>query len=103
MNSQGRPSVLAEVFGDVVRDTFGAHEDQNFCVLGANLVQVLGQFASFLKVAANFDNLRNIVVGGELHRTDVDLYHVFEKVLKAAGVSIVPKKRWSRKVTLASF
>lgn len=93
INRKSRPSVLAEVFGDVVGNTFCANEDKNFCVLGAYLVEVLGKLATLLKVTANFHNLCDVVVGGEFHRANVDLNHVFEEVLdEMAPISKIPRR-----------
>lgn len=82
MNGESRPAVLAEVLGDIVRDTLRAHEDEDLCILGTDLVEVLDQFASLLKIAANFDDLLDVVVRGKFHGTDVALNHILQEILQ---------------------
>lgn len=81
VNGQGRPALLTKVFGNLIGNTFCANEDENFCVLGADLVQVLLHLTTLLKVAYDFDNLRDVVVGSELHGTNVALDHVCQEIL----------------------
>ena len=81
MNCESGPSILTEVTRDIVRNTLGADENEHFRVLLTDLVEVLDQLCPLLKVAANFDNLRDVVVRRQLHRTDVDLNEVLQEVL----------------------
>ena len=101
MDGQRRPSILTEVLGDVVCDTLCADEDKNLSVLLADLVQVLDELGALLKVTANLNDLLNIVVCGELHRTDVDLNEIFQEILKRVSISMGNVR--SRRLTLASF
>ena len=81
MDGQSWPSVLTEVLGDVVRNTLGANEDEHLRVLLADLVQVLDELRPLLEVADDLDDLLDVVVGSELHRTNVDLNEVLQEVL----------------------
>lgn len=82
VNRKCWPTILAEIFGDVVGHTLRTHEDKYFGVFTANLIEVLDEFTALLKVGADFDMLSNVVVSSELHRADVDLNHVVEEVLQ---------------------
>lgn len=81
MNSQRGPSVLPQELGQVVGDSLGTDKDQNLGVLGRDLVEVLDELSSLLKVGADGDFLGDVVVGLQLHRTNVDL----DKVLLEVG------------------
>lgn len=81
MDGQRRPSILTEVLGDVVCYSFCTDKDEYLRVLLTDLIEVLDEFRTLLKVAADLDDLLNIVVGGELRRTDVNLDEVLQKVL----------------------
>jgi hypothetical protein len=80
VNSQRGPSVLPQELGEVVRDTLGAHEDENLCVLLTDLIEVLDELSTLFKVGAHLDVLSDVVVGGEVHGTDVDLDKVVLEV-----------------------
>jgi hypothetical protein len=82
MDSKGGPAVLSEILCQVIGDPFRASENQNFGVLLTYLVKVLDQFATFLEVGANFDDLLNVMVGCEVHGPNVDLNEVFQEILK---------------------
>lgn len=81
MNGESGPAILAEVLCDVVGNPFRADEDEDLCVFLTNLVEMFDELIAFLKLAADIDNLLNIVVGGELHGADVDLNKVAQEVL----------------------
>lgn len=81
MNSQGRPAILTQIFGDVIRNTLRTNEDQHFRVFLADLVQVLDELRALLEVTANFDNLLDVVVGRQLSRADVDLNEILQEIL----------------------
>lgn len=83
VDGQRWPSILTEVLGDVVRDSFCADEDQHLGVFLTDLVEVLDEFRPLLEVAADLHNLLDIVVGGKLCRTDVNLDEVLQEVLDA--------------------
>lgn len=81
MDGQGRPTILTEVLCDIVRYSFGPDEDEHLRIFLADLIQVLDEFRALLKIAADFYDLLDIVVGGELRRTNVDLDEVLQEVL----------------------
>src|SRR6266852_4861373 len=82
MNGECWPTVLTKVFRDLVCDPLSADKDENLSVLSANDIKMFDQLGAFLKVAADFDDLGNVMVGCELHRTNVDLNKVFQEVLE---------------------
>lgn len=82
MDGQCRPSVLPEVLGDVVCDTLRADEDEHLGILLADLVEVLDELRPLLKLSTDLDDLGNVVVGGELHGSDVHLNEVLEEILQ---------------------
>jgi hypothetical protein len=82
MDGESRPSVHTQILGDVVRNAFRANEDKNFGVFSADLIQMLDQLGPFLKLAANADNLLDVVVGSELHGSDVTLDKILQEILK---------------------
>ena len=84
MDCEGWPPVLTEVFGNVVRNSLGGNENKDFGILSANLVKVFDQFVALLKIAADVNNLLNVMVGSQLHGANVDLDHVLEKILEKA-------------------
>lgn len=88
MDSKSWPSVLTEVFGDVVRNTFRSDEYQYLGILSTDLIKMFDQFGALLEIAADFNELLNVVVGGELHRSDVDLDHVFQEILQIVSLSL---------------
>jgi hypothetical protein len=67
VDSQRRPSILSQEFGKVVGDSLGTNENQNLAVLLGNLIEVLDKLVSLLKVSADFDDLLDVVVGGQVH------------------------------------
>ena len=81
VDGQRGPSVLTEVLSNIVSDTLSADENEDFGILLLNLLKVLDKPGALLKVAADFNDLLNVVVGGEFERTDVDLDEVLEEVL----------------------
>ena len=86
MNSECRPAILTEVLGNVVRCTLGADKDENFGVFDGDLVEVLEELVTFIKIGADFDHLCDVYVSSELHRTDIDLDVVSEEVLDQRSV-----------------
>lgn len=81
MDSKSRPPVHAEIFSDIVRNSFGTNEDEDFGVLSADLIQVFDQLRPLLKLTANGDDLLNVVIGCELHGPDVTLNEILQEVL----------------------
>lgn len=81
MNSEGGPAILTQIFGDIVGDTFGGDEYQNFSVLIADEVEVFQQFASFLKVRADLDDLGDVVVCRQFHGANIHLDEVVQEIL----------------------
>jgi hypothetical protein len=63
MDSQGWPSIRTKIFCYIVGNAFGANEDENFSIFSTDLIKVLNQFGSFLEIAADFNNLLDIVIG----------------------------------------
>ncbi len=82
MNGECWPTVLTKVFCDLVCDPLGADKDENLSVLSADDIKMFDQLGAFLKVAADFDDLGNVMVRCELHRTNVDLDKVFQEILE---------------------
>jgi hypothetical protein len=80
VNGQRRPSVLPQKLGQVVGDPLGTDKDQDLGVLLRDLVEVLDELASLFKVGADGDFLGDVVVGLQLHRTDVDLDQVLLEI-----------------------
>jgi hypothetical protein len=58
---------LAKVLCDVIRDPLGTNKNENLGVLGADDVKVFDQLRALLKVAADFNNLGNIMIRRKLH------------------------------------
>ena len=85
VDGQCRPSILTEVLRDVVRDTLSTDKDEHLRVLLADLIEVLDELATLLKVTHDLNDLLNVVVRCKLHRTDVDLDEVLEEVLWRAN------------------
>jgi len=82
MNGECWPTVLTKVFRDVVCDPLSADKDENLSVLSANDIKMFDQLGAFFKVAADFDDLGNVMVRCELHRTNIDLDEVFQEILE---------------------
>jgi hypothetical protein len=81
MNGECWPTVLTKVFRDVVCDPLGADKDENLSVLSTDDIKMFDQLGAFLKVAADFDELGDVMVRSELHRTNIDLAKVFQEIL----------------------
>jgi len=82
MNSEGGPTILTQIFGDIVSDTFGRYEYEHFGILIADQVEMFQQFASFLKVSADFDDLGDAVVRCQFHGANVHLNEVIQEILR---------------------
>ena len=80
MNSQRRPSILPQELGQVVGDPLGTNKDQDLGVLLRDLVEVLDELSPLVKVGADSDLLGDVVVGLQLHGTDVDLDQIVLEV-----------------------
>ncbi len=80
VDGKGRPAVLTEELGQVVSNTLGAGEDDHLAVLGRDGFEVANELAPLFELGADLDDLLDVVVGGELRRTDVDLSKVVEEV-----------------------
>ena len=83
VDGQRRPAVLTKVFGNVVCYSLCTNEDENLGALLGDLIQVLDELGPLLEIAANFDDLGNVMIRSELHRSDVHLNEVFQEVLRA--------------------
>lgn len=81
MNGERRPTVLTEVFCDIISDTLRGDEDQNLSVLVTDDVEMLEELAALLEIGTNFDHLSDVVVSSQFHRTDVDLDEIVQEIL----------------------
>lgn len=81
MYRQRGPTILPQIFRDVVSHPFGPYENQDFGIFRADLIQVFDQFRPLLEIAADLDDLLDVVVRSQLHGTDVDLDHILQEVL----------------------
>lgn len=72
---------MTEIFGNIIGHTLGANKNQDLGVFATDLVEMLDEFATLLKISADFDVLGNIVIGSQLHGADVDLNHVVKEIL----------------------
>lgn len=97
MNGECWPTVLTKVFRDVVCDPLSADKDENLSVLSADDIKMFDQLAAFLEVAADFDDLGNVMVRSELHRTNIDLDKVFQEILEK-NCQIGQKKGFKRSI-----
>lgn len=85
MNRKSRPAILTKIFCDVVCNSLCPDEDQHLGILSTNLIKMLDQLCSLLEITADFNDLLDVVIGGQLHRSDVDLNHVFQEILENAS------------------
>ena len=69
----GGPAVRTQVFGEVISDTFGSHENENFGVFLGDCLEVTQETGSLVVLGANLNNLCDVVIGGQLQGTNVDL------------------------------
>ena len=88
VDCERRPTVLAEVLGNVICDTLRANEDEDLCVFLRDLFEVLAELRPLLKVTYDLNDLLDVVVRGELHGADVDLDEVLQKVLHDTPMSM---------------
>jgi len=82
MDSKGRPAILTEVLGDVVRCALGADKDEDFGIFVGDLVEMLQELVTLIEIGADVNDLSDVRVCSELHRTDVDLDVVLKEVLE---------------------
>lgn len=87
MDSKRRPAILTEILSNVVRCPLGADKDEDFCIFVGDLIEVLKQLVTLIKIGADFDHLCDVHISSELHRTDIDLDVVFEEILERRSVS----------------
>ncbi len=81
MDRKSRPAILAEVFRNIVCNPLSPHKNEDFRVLLADLIEMLNKLRTLFKIAADFDKLLYVVIGGELQGSDVDLDEVFQEIL----------------------
>lgn len=86
MNSQCWPTILSQVLSDIIGDTLSSDEDEDFCVLIADDVEMFQEFPSLFEVRADLDELSDVVVGSQLHRTDGDLDEVVQEILNSQKI-----------------
>ena len=67
MNSQCWPTVLTEVFCDIIRNPLSANKDENLSILSTDDIKMLDQLGTLLKIAADFNDLGNVMICCELH------------------------------------
>lgn len=82
VDGKSGPAILTKVLGDIVRNPLSADEDEDLGVFLAYLIQMLDELRPLFKVAADFDNLLDVVVGGKLSRANVDLDKILQEVLQ---------------------
>ena len=82
MNSEGWPPVMTKILCYVVGHSFSTDKDENFSIFLANLLQMLDEFVALLKLAANINDLLDIMVRSELHGADIDLNKITQKILQ---------------------
>lgn len=82
MNGECWPAVLTKVFRNLVCDPLCADKNENLSVLSADDIKMFDQLGAFLKVTADFDDLGDVMVRCELHRTNIDLDKVFQEILE---------------------
>lgn len=82
MDGKSWPPVRTQVFCDLISNSFGAHEDEYFGAFLADLVQVFDQLGPLLEVGTNRNNLTNVVVSRQFHRTNIDLNKVAQEILQ---------------------
>ena len=82
MNGECWPTILTKVFRDLVCDPLSADKDENLSVLSADDIKMFDQLGAFLEVAADFDDLGNVMIRCKLHRTNIDLDKVFQEILE---------------------
>ena len=102
MNSKRRPAILTEILSNVVRCTLGADKDEDFGVFVGDLIEVLEELGTLIKIGADFDHLGDVRISSELHRTDIDLDVVPEEILERRSVSFSAFKG-KRRHTEANF
>jgi hypothetical protein len=93
VNSQCGPTVLTEILSDIIGHPFGSNKDKDFGILCANLVQVLDQFVPLFEVTDNIDDLLDVMVGGQLHGSYVDLDHILEEILDQGRMRLVHQEQ----------
>lgn len=80
MNSKRGPAVLTQELGEVIGDSLGTDEDKDLAVFLGDLVEMLDKLGSLFKVSADLDHLLDVVVGSQVHGSDVDLNEVVQEV-----------------------
>jgi hypothetical protein len=82
MNGKRWPAILAKVFRDIIRNPLSANKDENLSILSADNIKMLDQLGALLKVAADFNELSDVMIRRELHGTNIDLNKVLQEILK---------------------
>jgi len=81
VDGQCWPAVLTKVFGNIICNSLGSNENENFGVFGTDLIKVLDQFITLFEVTADVNNLLDVMICRKLHGTDVDLNHILQEIL----------------------
>lgn len=105
MNCKSRPSVLTKVFRDIVRNPLRADEDKYLGIFLTHLIQMLDQLAALLEVAADLNELLDVVVRRQFHGSDVDLNEILQEILEQTMNEHTPHRLCGKmgRLTLASF
>jgi len=80
VDSQSGPAFRPEELGEVIGDSLGADEDDDLGVLFRDLVEVSDKLVSLAVGGSDLDVLGNVVVGRQLHGSNVDLNEVVLEV-----------------------
>ena len=86
MNSERRPAILTKVFRDIVCNALRADEDEHLRILVADDIEMLQQLSSFFEVGADFDDLCDVMISRELHRTNSHLNKIVQEVLQKTAM-----------------
>lgn len=93
---------MTKIFRNVIGNTLRGDEDEHFRVLVADDIEVLEELAALLEVGTDLDVLGDVVIGGELHGTDVHLDEVVQEILERED-QLQPTRRVIDQRTEASF
>jgi hypothetical protein len=77
VDGESWPTVLTEVLGQIVCDPLRSGKDQNLPVLVTDLIQVFYEFPALLEITANLNNLLNVMIGRQIHGTNIALDEIF--------------------------
>lgn len=61
---QSGPTILPQIFRDIISNPFSPYKNQDFGIFRADLIQVLDQFRPLLEIAADLDDLLDVMIRG---------------------------------------